>query len=127
MPGVMPSCANNCIASNRYTSSSHGFSSDNGQTLPNCNGATDHERGRYHWLLGHIWASAHGLKKHAARSRTRFERSRQRRFDAADVKSKMPAMDLEFVPNAPEQAMSRMRKETDKWARVVDRLGLRVD
>jgi hypothetical protein len=36
-------------------------------------------------------------------------------------------MDLEFVPNTPEQAAARLRKEADKWARVVERLGLRAD
>ncbi len=45
----------------------------------------------------------------------------------ADIRSKMLAMDLEFVPNTPEQAAARMRKEADKWARVIERLGLRVE
>lgn len=44
-----------------------------------------------------------------------------------DVRAKMLAMDLEFVPNTPEQAAVRLRREADKWARVVDRLGLRAD
>jgi tripartite-type tricarboxylate transporter receptor subunit TctC len=44
-----------------------------------------------------------------------------------DVRSKMLAMDLEFVPNTAEQAAVRMRREADKWALVVDRLGLRAD
>jgi tripartite-type tricarboxylate transporter receptor subunit TctC len=45
----------------------------------------------------------------------------------ADVRNKMLAMDMEFVPNTPEQAAARMRREADKWALVVDRLGLRAD
>ena len=45
----------------------------------------------------------------------------------ADVRNKMLAMDMEFIPNTPEQAAARMRRESDKWARVVDRLGLRAD
>ncbi len=45
----------------------------------------------------------------------------------AETRSKMLAMDLEFVPNTPEQAAARMRREADKWALVMDRLGLRVD
>ncbi len=45
----------------------------------------------------------------------------------ADVRNKMQAMDLDFIPNTPEQAAARMRKEADKWALVVDRLGLKVD
>jgi len=44
-----------------------------------------------------------------------------------DVRSRMLAMDLEFVPNTPEQAAARLRQEAEKWARVVDRLGLRAD
>ncbi len=44
-----------------------------------------------------------------------------------DVRHKMLAMDLEFIPNTPEQAAARMQEESDKWARVVERLGLRVD
>jgi hypothetical protein len=39
----------------------------------------------------------------------------------------MLAMDLEFVPNTPGQAAERLRREADKWARVVERLGLRAD
>jgi tripartite-type tricarboxylate transporter receptor subunit TctC len=45
----------------------------------------------------------------------------------ADVRNKMLAMGLEFVPNTPEQAAARVRREADKWARVVERLGLRAD
>lgn len=45
----------------------------------------------------------------------------------ADVRTKMLAMDLDFTPNTPEQAAARMRREADKWALVVDRLGLTAD
>ena len=45
----------------------------------------------------------------------------------ADVRSKMLALGLEFIPNTPEQAAARVRREADKWALVVDRLGLRAD
>lgn len=44
-----------------------------------------------------------------------------------EVRARMMVMDLEFVPNTPEQAAARLRREADKWARVVDRLGLRAD
>ena len=44
-----------------------------------------------------------------------------------DVRARMLAMDLEFVPNMPEQAAMRLRTEATKWARVVERLGLRAD
>jgi tripartite-type tricarboxylate transporter receptor subunit TctC len=46
---------------------------------------------------------------------------------AQDVRNRMLAVDLEFVPNTPEQAAARLRREADKWARVVERLGLRAD
>lgn len=45
----------------------------------------------------------------------------------ADVRARMLAMDLDFTPNTPEQAAARLRREADKWALVVDRLGLRAD
>ena len=45
----------------------------------------------------------------------------------AEVRDKMLAMDLEFVPNTPEQAAARMHREAARWALVVERLGLRAD
>ena len=45
----------------------------------------------------------------------------------ADVRNEMVAMDLEFVPNTPEQAAARMRKDADKWTLVVGRFGLKAD
>jgi tripartite-type tricarboxylate transporter receptor subunit TctC len=44
-----------------------------------------------------------------------------------DARNKLLALGLEFVPNTPEQAAARMRRESDKWALVLDRLALRVD
>jgi tripartite-type tricarboxylate transporter receptor subunit TctC len=44
-----------------------------------------------------------------------------------DARNKLLALGLEFVPNTPEQAAARMRRESDKWALVMDRLALRVD
>ena len=44
-----------------------------------------------------------------------------------DARGKLIAAGVEFVANTPEQAAARMRQEADKWAQVVDRLGLRVD
>jgi tripartite-type tricarboxylate transporter receptor subunit TctC len=44
-----------------------------------------------------------------------------------DVRERMLAVDLEFVPNDPSQAAARLRAESEKWARVVDRLGLKVE
>ncbi len=45
----------------------------------------------------------------------------------ADVRARMLAMDLAFVPNTPDQAATRLREQTDKWARVVERLGLKAE
>ena len=44
-----------------------------------------------------------------------------------EVRTRMLAMDLDFIPNTPEQAAARLRREADKWALVVERLGLRAD
>jgi tripartite-type tricarboxylate transporter receptor subunit TctC len=44
-----------------------------------------------------------------------------------EARARMLAMDLEFVPNTPAQAAARLRREADKWARVVERLGLRAE
>ena len=44
-----------------------------------------------------------------------------------DVRERMLAVDLEFVPNDPSQAAARLRAESEKWGRVVDRLGLKVE
>jgi tripartite-type tricarboxylate transporter receptor subunit TctC len=44
-----------------------------------------------------------------------------------DVRNKLIAAGVEFVANTPEQAAARMRREADKWALVVGRLGLRAD
>ena len=44
-----------------------------------------------------------------------------------DVREKFLASGLEFVPNTPEQAAARLRRESDKWAQLVERLGLRAD
>ena len=44
-----------------------------------------------------------------------------------DVREKFLASGLEFVPNTPEQAAARLRRESDKWAQLVERLGLLAD
>lgn len=44
-----------------------------------------------------------------------------------DARDKFLASGLEFVPNTPEQAAARLRRESDKWLQVVERLGLRAD
>jgi hypothetical protein len=42
------------------------------------------------------------------------------------VRAKMMAMDLEFVPNTPEEAGSRLQRESAHWRQVIDRLGLKI-
>ena len=44
-----------------------------------------------------------------------------------DVKGKMVARGVEYVANTPEQAAARVRREAEKWAGVVERLGLKAD
>lgn len=44
-----------------------------------------------------------------------------------DAREKFLASGLEFVPNTPEQAAARLRRESDKWAQLVERLGLQAD
>lgn len=44
-----------------------------------------------------------------------------------ETRDKLLAAGVEFVPNTPEQAAARVRREADKWALVVERLGLRAD
>ncbi|MBC5768454.1 Bug family tripartite tricarboxylate transporter substrate binding protein [Ramlibacter albus] len=44
-----------------------------------------------------------------------------------DVREKMLAADLEFVPNTPEQAAARLKQERQRWKQVIERLGLRAD
>ena len=44
-----------------------------------------------------------------------------------EVRERMLASDLEFVPNTPAEAATRLKRETQKWSAVIDRLGLQLD
>jgi tripartite-type tricarboxylate transporter receptor subunit TctC len=44
-----------------------------------------------------------------------------------DVRERMMAVDLEFVPNTPQQATVRLQREGVKWKEMIGRLGLRAD
>jgi tripartite-type tricarboxylate transporter receptor subunit TctC len=44
----------------------------------------------------------------------------------ADVRERMLAVDLDFVPNTPQEASARLQREGARWKDVVDRLGLKV-
>lgn len=43
-----------------------------------------------------------------------------------DIRERMLAVDLDFVPNTPQQAGARLQREAVRWKEVVDRLGLKV-
>ena len=45
----------------------------------------------------------------------------------SDVRERMMAVDLEFVPNTPQQATARLQREGTKWKEMIGRLGLRAD
>ena len=44
-----------------------------------------------------------------------------------EVRERMLASDLEFFPNTPAEAAARLKRETQKWSAVIDRLGLQLD
>jgi Uncharacterized protein conserved in bacteria len=44
-----------------------------------------------------------------------------------DIRERMLAVDLEFVPNTPAQASARLQRESARWKDVIDRLGLRIE
>jgi tripartite-type tricarboxylate transporter receptor subunit TctC len=44
-----------------------------------------------------------------------------------DVRARMLAVDLDFVPNTPEQAAVRLRQEGQRWKQEIQRLGLKID
>ena len=43
------------------------------------------------------------------------------------VRDRMLASDLEFAPNTPEEAATRLKREAQKWSEVMNRLGLQLD
>jgi tripartite-type tricarboxylate transporter receptor subunit TctC len=44
-----------------------------------------------------------------------------------DVRARMLAVDLEFVPNTPEEAATRLEREGRRWRQVIERLGLKIE
>ena len=40
-----------------------------------------------------------------------------------EVRERMLASDLEFVPNTPDEAAARLKREAQKWSEVIKRLG----
>ena len=44
-----------------------------------------------------------------------------------EVRDRMMAVDLEFVPNTSVQAATRLQREGQRWKEVIERLGLRLE
>ena len=44
-----------------------------------------------------------------------------------EVRDRMLASDLEFVPNTPEEAATRLKREAQRWSEVINRMGLQLD
>ena len=44
-----------------------------------------------------------------------------------DVRERMLAVDLEFVPNTPDEAAARLQREGRLWKQVIGRLGLKIE
>lgn len=44
-----------------------------------------------------------------------------------DVRARMLGVDLDFVPNSPDQAMAELHEESARWKQLTDRLRLQVD
>jgi tripartite-type tricarboxylate transporter receptor subunit TctC len=55
-----------------------------------------------------------------------LNREMAKMLEHPDVRAKMLAMDLEFVPNTPEEAGTRLQREGAHWRQVIDRLGLKI-
>jgi tripartite-type tricarboxylate transporter receptor subunit TctC len=55
-----------------------------------------------------------------------LNREMARMLEQPDVRARMLAMDLEFVPNTPEEAGTRLQREGAHWKGVIDRLGLKI-
>ncbi|MFL6691467.1 MAG: Bug family tripartite tricarboxylate transporter substrate binding protein [Ramlibacter sp.] len=55
-----------------------------------------------------------------------LNREMTRILEQPDVRARMLAVDLEFVPNTPEQAATRLQREGLHWKQVIEQLGLKV-
>jgi tripartite-type tricarboxylate transporter receptor subunit TctC len=47
-------------------------------------------------------------------------------LEQPEVRARMLAVDLEFIPNTPEQAGARLQREGVHWKQVIEQLGLKV-
>jgi tripartite-type tricarboxylate transporter receptor subunit TctC len=48
-------------------------------------------------------------------------------LEAADVRERYAGMGVEPAPSTPERAAAYLRSETEKYAKVVKAIGLRID
>jgi tripartite-type tricarboxylate transporter receptor subunit TctC len=44
-----------------------------------------------------------------------------------EIRDRMLSVDLEFMPNTPEQAQARLQREEARWKQVIDRVGLKIE
>ena len=57
----------------------------------------------------------------------RLNRETAKALEAADVRERYAGMGVEPAPSTPEQAAAYLRSETDKYAKVVKAIGLRIE
>jgi len=57
----------------------------------------------------------------------RLNREAVRALEAADVRERYAGMGVEPAPSTPEQAGAYLRSETEKYAKVVKAIGLRIE
>jgi tripartite-type tricarboxylate transporter receptor subunit TctC len=58
---------------------------------------------------------------------TRLNREAVKALEAADVRERYAGMGVEPAPSSPERAASYLRSETEKYAKVVKAIGLRIE
>jgi len=57
----------------------------------------------------------------------RLNREAVKVLEAADVRERYAGMGVEPAPSTPERAAAYLRSETDKYAKVVKAIGLRIE
>jgi hypothetical protein len=88
---------------------------------------SDEGRGRRLRLRGRFRGGSARLQGHFVDRSHLPQRGTTRILQQPDVRDRMMAVDLEFVPNTPQQANERLHREGTKWKEIIGRLGLRAD
>jgi len=57
----------------------------------------------------------------------RLNREVVKTLEAADVRERYAGMGVEPAPSTPERAAAYLKSETEKYAKVVKAIGLRID